>query len=139
MKTSISVKNIFILLGAISGGLIVVWFVVWLVLASAIFINDAKENRERAELFYKEDVERYEESGRSPFVIKYTYSKIKNLGFYGGGGYISGTDCWERFIKDVWTREEIAFVSACDGEDWDEGAEKKIEGFWEKYKELFGE
>ena len=139
MKTSISVKKIFILLGAILGGLVVVWLILWLILALPIFINDAKENRERAERFYREDVEKYEESGREPFEMKYTYSYTQNLGFYSGGGYINGTNCWERFIKDAWTRREIASVATCDSKDWNEEAEKKIEEFWEKYKELFGE
>ena len=113
--------------------------VVWLALSLFIFINDAKENRGRAKLFYKEDVERYEESGRESFEMKYTYSYTQNLGFYSGGGYIAGTDCWERFIKDAWTRKEVASVSACDSGDLDWEVEKKIEEFWKKHKELFGE
>ena len=45
MKTSISVKNIFILLGIIFGSLIIVWVAA----ALTIFIHDEKENKERGE------------------------------------------------------------------------------------------
>jgi len=81
MRKNISVKNIFILLGIILGSLIVVFFVLSFVITSIIFIGDAKENREKAERFYTEDIEKYKDSGRPSFAIKYTYSMEKNLGW----------------------------------------------------------
>ncbi len=119
--------------------IIVSLVVVWLILALPIFINDAKENRERAELFYKEDVGRYEESGRESFEMKYTYSYTQNLGFYSGGGYIAGTNYWERFIKDAWTGQEIISLNVYEDKETNKETERKIEEFWEKHKELFGE
>ena len=136
MKTSISVKNIFVLLGAILGGLIVVWLLLWLVLALPIFMHDAKENKERGECFYNELSEKYEISGGYPFKMDYIYSMKKNIGFIGGGGYI-GADCWERYIKDALSNQEVASVSLCVDEEMTKEKLDKLEEFWKKHEELF--
>jgi hypothetical protein len=126
-------KKIFILFGIIIGGFVIFW----LILGAVIIISDTRDNKRKAMSYYAEDIKKYEKSERSPFLMKYTYSAKTNFGFYESGGYINGTECWERFIKDAWSGEEIIFISTCDGEDLDNEAKKKIEEFWEKDREIF--
>ena len=133
MVKSLSIKSILILLGVILGSL----FIIWLFFALLIFMPDAKENKERGECFYNELSEKYEISGGYPFKMDYIYSMKKNIGFIGGGGYI-GTDCWERYIKDAWSRQEVVSVSLCVDEEITKEKLDKLEGFWKKHEELFG-
>jgi len=133
MAKSLSIKNILILLGVILGGL----FIIWLFFVLLIFMPDAKENKERGERFYNELSEKYEISGGYPFKMDYMYSMKKNIGFIGGGGYI-GTDCWERYIKDAWSNQEVVSVSLCVDEEITKEKLEKLEEFWKKHEELFG-
>ena len=98
---------------------------------------DAKENRARGERFYNELSEKYEISGGYSFKMDYIYSMKKNIGFIGGGGYI-GTDCWERYIKDAWSNQEVVSVSLCVDEEITREKLEKLEKFWKKHEELFG-
>jgi len=133
MVKGLSIKSILILLGVILGSL----FIIWLFFALLIFMPDAKENRERGERFYNELSEKYEISGGYPFKMDYIYSMKKNIGFIGGGGYI-GTDCWERYIKDAWSNQEVVSVSLCVDEEITKEKLDKLEEFWKKHEELFG-
>ena len=133
MVRSLSIKSILILLGVILGSL----FIIWLFFALLIFMPDAKENRERGERFYNELSEKYEISGGYPFKMDYIYSMKKNIGFIGGGGHI-GTDCWERYIKDAWSNQEVVSVSLCVDEEITKEKLEKLEEFWKKHEELFG-
>jgi len=132
MKENISIKNIFILLGIIFGSLIIVWVAA----ALPIFIHDEKENKERGERIYNELSEKYGMSGGYSFEMDYTYSRKKNIGFIGGGGYVDD-ECWERYIRDAWTNQEIATISFCKNEKITKEKLEELEEFWKEYKELF--
>lgn len=131
-----NIKNIFILLAKILGILVILFFILWFLRWFIIFIPDAKENQERGKSFYKELSVKYEMSGGYPFKMNYTYDMKTNMGFFSGGGYI-GADCWERYIRDAWSNQDVVSVSLCAGEEITKEKLETIEEFWKKREEVF--
>jgi len=129
-------KNILKLLGIILSILIFISLVIWFSGGWFISYHDSKENKERAERFYKELSEKYKTSGGYSFEMNYTYDGKKNLGFFSGGGYIV-TNCWERYIRDAWVNEEIISVSLCVDEKITKEKLEMLDEFWKKYEEIF--
>lgn len=136
MKKNISIKNIIILLSAVLGGTILIFFIGWLILGWRIETHDKKENKDRAELIYSEQNKKYEMSGGEVFKMDYTYNVKTNIGFLGGGGFTEN-GCWERYIADAWLSEGIAFISLCQDEKITKEKLQILNNFWEKHEEIF--
>lgn len=132
MIKNIFIKKVIILLVIILVIVLISFFVLWF----GIGINDAKENRERTELSYNELSKKYQMSDGYSFKMDYAYSIKRNIGFFSGGGYV-GTDCWERYIRDAWTNEEIMSISLCKDEKITKEKLDTLNEFWEKYIEIF--
>ncbi len=129
-------RHILSLLGIILSILIFVSLIVWFGGRWFILSHDSKENKERAEYFYKELSQKYKTTGGYPFEMNYTYDRKKNLGFFSGGGFI-GTNCWERYIKEAWTNKHIISISLCVNEKITKEKLERLNEFWEKYEEIF--
>ncbi len=123
-------------MGIIFGVLIFIFLIVWFIGGLTILNHDLRENKERAEHFYREVSGKYETSGGHPFEMNYIYDKKENLGFFSGGGYI-GINCWERYIRDTWSNKEIMSVSLCVDEKITKEKLETLDEFWKRYEEIF--
>jgi len=123
-----------IILTSLIGLLVLIFFCVWLILGMTIKANDENENRNRAENFYNERNEKY--NSDNSFKMDYTYDAKKNIGFLGGGGFTEN-NCWERYIVDAWTNEQMFFISLCRNEELTKDKLNALNNFWEKYAEIF--
>ena len=137
MKKNISIKKIFILLGTTLGGLILFLFIIWLIGGLAFSARDKKENKERAEFFYKELGKKYKTNGNDAFKMNYTYDMKTNIGFFNGGGFTEN-GCLEKYIRDAWTNKEIIFISLCENEKITKEKLDALNNFWGKYEEILG-
>ena len=137
MKKNISIKKILILLGTMLGGLMLLLFIIWLAGGIALSTHDKKENKDRAELFYKELSKKYKTNGSDAFKMNYTYNIKTNIGFFSGGGFTE-TGCLEKYIRDAWTNEEIIFISLCENEKITKEKIDTLNNFWKKYGEILG-
>jgi len=129
-------KSILKTLSIICGVLIFIFLIVWFVGELTISNYDLRENKERAEHFYKEVSGKYKTSNGYPFEMNYTYDKKENLGFFSGGGYI-GINCWERYIRDAWSNKEILSVSLCVDEKITKEKLEALDEFWKSYEKIF--
>ncbi len=131
MENNTSAKNMIILLGVI----LILVLIFWLVVGWVVIVHDKKENKYSAKYFYTEQIKKYDTS-KEFSAMNYAYNSQTNIGYVSGGGFTKD-GCFEEYIVDAWSNEEIASVSICPNEKITKEKLDAVSNFWKEHSDIF--